>query len=841
MKPFWTFVLLVVASTIAVANAADHGHGKAVVHSENPVLQAEHKDLLDLVPASAVTHTAVKDGMWSDASTWKDGAVPGAKANVLIPKGTTVTLGHEDDAQLNTVRVDGTLRFTPDRDTVLRVDTLVVADEGKLIIGTKEEPIAADKSATITFHAGEKMIERRDDPKQLGRGLLSHGAVSIYGAAKTPYARLTRAPRKGDTKLTLAQAPSNWKKGDLLIIPATTLGGDDELRQIFGIDGTEISIEPLERDHLAPAEDLFVPVANLLRNVIIESESWKPDYSGHVMFMHSPDVRVENAAFMDLGRTNKQKPIDDPKFDDKKQLIAGTGTNPRGRYAVHFHRTGSETLKRPAVVKGCVITHSPGWGFVNHSSFVEIEDNITYGVVGSAFVTEAGDEIGTFRRNLAIRCTGSGDDVSARTKLQDFGHEGDGFWFQGAGVTVEDNIACGCASSGFIYFTSGLEQAGLGKMRFATANLKDPSWAGDKTTVEVGQVPVRSFKRNICFASHTGILPRHHLSGLKDGGPACPERSIFEDSVVWNSRIGVHVRYSANVTLRNLRLVADAQAKDRGDVGVIGQIEEIRDIHCENLDVRGWHRGVDVRESGSWVIDGGTYDNDVDILIPTTIERGRNVRITGDIRFAAAPKAPEHYDIYLGAEFGSMLLGKNRYRNPNHLFVPDVIEYQGRQLYYLEQAADHVPLRKDLTPAEQKRLGTAEGSVPEELIGKTNKELWDRYGLAIAGTIAPADAATAPRIHALIGPKAEYPQPEIINHPFESNELKDFQLVCFAAGKKKVAESEPTDLQPGWNLLSLTIADHRRSFLVYGGQTLKGKGYADKGYDKKGDDKKPKK
>ena len=63
-------------------------------------------------------------------------------------------------------------------------------------------------------------------------------------------------------------------------------------------------------------------------------------------------------------------------------------------------------------------------------------------------------------------------------------------------------------------------------------------------------------------------------------------------------------------------------------------------------------------------------------------------------------------------------------------------------------------------------------------------------------------------------------------------------MVCFAAGKKKVAESEPTDLQPGWNLLSLTIADHRRSFLVYGGETLKGKGYADKGYEKKGDDKK---
>jgi hypothetical protein len=259
----------------------------------------------------------------------------------------------------------------------------------------------------------------------------------------------------------------------------------------------------------------------------------------------------------------------------------------------------------------------------------------------------------------------------------------------------------------------------------------------------------------------------------------------------------------------------------------LGQIEEIRDIRCENLDVRGWPRGVDVRESGSWTIDGGTFDNDVDLMIPTTIERGRVVRITGDIRFAA-PSSPGHHDIYLGAAFNTMLMGKNGYRNPNYLFTPDVIEYQGKQLYYLEQAADHVPLRKDLTPADQKTLGTAEGSVPEELIGKTNRELWDRFGLAIAGAIAPSDAKREPRIHGLVGARTAYPQPEVIQHPYESAELKGFQLVCFGEGKQKLAEAQPTDLQPGWNLLSLSIAGRHRSFLVYGGATAKGKGYGQK-------------
>src|SRR6185437_4912495 len=127
-----------------------------------------------------------------------------------------------------------------------------------------------------------------------------------------------------------------------------------------------------------------------------------------------------------------------------------------------------------------------------------------------------------------------------RRRLQDFGHEGDGFWFQGAGITVENNIAAGQASAGFIYFTTGLEQTGLGKMRFATRNLPDASWANGQPTVSVSQVPVRSFKRNVVFASHTGIIPRFHLGGLaKDGGPHYPGQSVFEDSVVWNTRVGV--------------------------------------------------------------------------------------------------------------------------------------------------------------------------------------------------------------------------------------------------------------------------------------------------------------
>jgi hypothetical protein len=566
-----------------------------------------------------------------------------------------------------------------------------------------------------------------------------------------------------------------------------------------------------------------VPLANLTRNVILESENPREaSRAGHVMFMHSAMVSVAHVAFHDLGRTDKRKPINDPKRDDKKQILAGTGTNPRGRYAVHFHRTGIDGESCPAAVQGCVVRNSPGWGFVNHSNYVEFEDNVAYNVAGAAFVTEAGDEIGTFRGNLAIRSVGSGEDVSGRSRLQDFGHEGDGFWFQGGGVTVEQNIAAGQASAGFIYFTSGLEQEGLGRTRFLAANLSDASWAQGKKTVEVGQVPVRSFKGNVAFASPTGIITRHHLSGLKDGGPRYSGVSVLEDSVVWNTAVGVHVRYSMHITLRRLRLIGSSAEKERSSVGVLGQIEEVNRIRCEDLRVEGWRAGVDVRESGSWVIDGGSYDNQINLLIPTTIERGRVVEIAGPIRFAEPAQAtPGHYDICLQSEFRTVFQG----RDPNALFLPDIIKYQGKQLYYLEQAADSIPLRKKVAPGEEKRIVSAEGSVSTELLDKTSRELWEKYGLAIAGAVAPADATRESRIHGLIGRPAKYPQPEIIRHDVASKQLEGFQLVCFGTHKKKVAETPPTDLHKGWNLLTVMVEGNRRSFLVYGGAARPGKSY----------------
>jgi hypothetical protein len=770
----------------------------------------------------------LKDGLWSARNIWKGRVIPTSGANVQIPAGRTVMVNDVNQTFLRTVRVDGILQFAPDRDTQLIVDTLVVTPTGKLIIGTRDHPIEPTRSARLLF-ADSGPIDTRWDPLLLSRGLISHGAVSLVGAPITPFLALSMPLRKGDTLLHLTQRPTNWKKGDFLIVSGTRIGKDqDEVRKILDIAGTVVTIAPLSHDHTMPYADLSVYVANVTRNVRLESQNTLDiGRRGHAMFMHSDSIVLLHCGFYDLGRTDKRKPIDDPHSNDETKLLAGTGTNPRGRYAVHFHRTGIDAQKPPILVYGCAVVNSPGWGYVNHSSDVNFENNVAYNVTGAAFVTEAGDEIGTFRHNIAIHSDGSGEEEDSRHKLQDFGHEGDGFWFQGGGVTVEENIAAGQAANGFIFFTQGLIQEGLGQTRFLTANLPDPSWADGSETVSVQTVPIRSFKRNIAYACEEGFKTRFHM-GAKDGGPRFAGQSILEDSTAWNIRLGARARYSQQVTFRNLRLIGSG---DKNSLcGILGQNEGIHSIRYENLHIEGFPTGIDVRESGDHTILGGYFNNIRNIVSPTAMERGRDVSIEGEVRFGTLGpevlQGQKQIDIYLEAQFKPMLEGSAGYRDPNILFVPNRILYKGKQLYFLEQATDYIPLRIEVAPVDAKRNGTARGSVPDDLLGKTNQELWSQYGLAIGGTLTPANTTTDARIYGRIGAPTIY-SPELRLPEVHSSQLQGFRLICYGTGKTKIAESDPVDLHTGWNLVTSTVQGSKRSFLIFGGDrpsyTKKGK------------------
>ncbi|MFM7132151.1 MAG: hypothetical protein ACKO0V_22615, partial [bacterium] len=417
----------------------------------------------------------------------------------------------------------------------------------------------------------------------------------------------------------------------------------------------------LQLDHLVPIDPATglrlagqgVQVANVSRNVIIQSENpYLVMARGHVMFMHTTDVDACGVGFYGLGRTDKRTVVDDPQFytqaliDAQKatntlkdldakpgDLITGTGLNPRARYAVHFHRAGIDetdplrpliTDATPACVCGSAVVDSPGWGFVNHSSFVNFDHNVAFNVVGSSFVTEAGNELGRFVGNLAIKGVGAntGEGIESRKFKQDFGFQGDGFWFQGPGVDVRDNIAVSQRHDGFVFFTVGLEQTYTYVKRDANGNAVDstgkittdpmmyvyetkklpatfnssmfkainpdptpaPATAayengkytadviaalgGDNKSVPVGNVPILRFINNRTYATGTGFESWFHQ--LSMNASTMPD-SVIEGFTSFNTRgSGMFDPYTNNVTVKNTSLyggvgIYDKRAVDPND------------------------------------------------------------------------------------------------------------------------------------------------------------------------------------------------------------------------------------------------------------------------------------
>jgi Ca2+-binding RTX toxin-like protein len=690
-----------------------------VPHADNTAHQREHLALFELVRYDQVTHIAVASGSWSSAATWKNGVVPGNGARVLIPYGVEITVDGMIQSRIATIRVDGTLSFHATRNTELRADTVVIGGSGAFEMGTAENPIAAGVKARLLI-TDNGPIDRSWDPFAISRGLVAHGKVSIYGAEVTPYAAIAGGAVAGSRALALSFVPSGWRVGDTLVIAATVTGAtQNEVRTIVGLTGSSVILDrSLSFNHLAPAPHLQVHAANTTRNAVIESESTAADRRGHVMFMHNRDVDIQFAGFYRLGRTDKMVPINDSVVQSDWTLKPGTGANQRARYSVHFHRNGLSNDGNPARIIGSAVVDSPGWGFVNHSSYVDMIANVAFDVRGAAFATEVGDEIGGFYSNLAIGSTGSGEEINSREFLyQDFGHQGDGFWFQGGGVSVVGNISAGHEGHAFVYYTRGLIES-MFATQFPAANLADPSIARGQPMIPISDVPVTNFRDNVGYASAVGLKMRYHRQETSHW-----QDSLFEDSRFWNNTLGVGLHYAQNIVLRNLAVIHAPGS--RPPVGIDSGIIE-GNITYDNLTVIGYVDGIVVPRWGNNVINGGTFNNiNHDILIPTAAWRDRSLLLTG---FAGTPRialweylAPIEYQ---SAEI--FLVRDNVVLN----FGPFV----NQRAYFTTQRSTAIP------------FPTAREDVPSAYVGKTNLQLWLQFGKAIGGEIAPPNTYSAPHI-----------------------------------------------------------------------------------------------
>jgi hypothetical protein len=754
----------------------DPGHP----HTGDEPRANEHLALLALVPRHAATHIAATSGNWSDPATWQNGLRPIDNANVLIPAGITITVDGQFAETLRTIRVDGVLRFSPTVNASLRADTTVIDPAGRFEMGTAAAPIASGMTAKLMI-ADRGPVDLVWDPFGISRGYISHGTTSIHGQAATPFLKLTTAPRAGDTQLTLESVPTNWKVGDELVVAGTSTGtaaamnNESDVVTIQAISGNVVTVTPLAHNHFTPGPDCKVHVAHLTRNAVIESEN--PDISarGHAMFMHNAGVDVQNAGFYHVGRTDKKVRANDPIVVHDGTLVPGRGTNPRGRYGVHFHRTGVVNTVPASRVSGSVITDSLGWGFVNHSSFVEFTDNVAYDVDGAAFVTETGDEIGTFARNIAIFGIGSGAGLEARNDIQDFGHQGDGFWFQGGGVHVVDNVAAAQREQGFIFFTEGLRQPGLGTTRFVSANLPDRSITTN-TTINVINTPIFEFSGNESYGTRDGLHTQYHLLN-----PSHTARSTIADFTAWNVTNGINSPYTRHTDYRNIKLINDvntprSEGYDTNDV--------TEDIRFYDPTIIGFNDGIEVPKRGSNLISGGFLQNRNNIEMDIMRERDRSLTITGNTVFRMLPPSVtgQKYNIFMQQP----LAGDEE--SFEHVFRSEALYIDNgngniQQVWSPEQAADFIP------------FPTAQTGLPPEYVGLTNQQLFDQFGVAVGGEVAPANAFSIPGIRGLVTSIPYFVQP--------SEAVDDFYLAY--QGSDRTVSAGQGLLSNDYDLVSPTL------------------------------------
>ena len=655
---------------------------------KDAAMQAEHMAFMNLISDAMITHSVKRSGLWSDPNTWTNNTLPTAGANIDIPAGLRLEYDIVSDTAMNTMRVDGTLFFSANRNTRLVIDTIIVRMSGSFKVASEENRLSTNNTVEILF-PDSGPINTTWDPFRLSRGLISHGKARIFGAKKKAFYKIENGVSKNSTSFNVEEVPSTWTVGDTIAISGvnnlgwgwvtnvghTYFGTEDEKRVITAISGKTITIDQaLQFDHLPQHAGMPIYVANYTRNVIfrtINGENVIPSRRAHTMFMHNPDVIVKGAGFYELGRTDKSIPLDDFLTDDlssrharrvkdsEGNYITGAKNNPAGRYAVHFHRTGGSeggkgAGKMPGICEGNAVMGSPGWGFVSHGSHAVLENNASFDVFGAHFVSEDGDELGVFRDNIAIQSQrGSHQGHKTGTNIHDLGHGGHGYWFESRNILVEGNVAAGMADTGFHYFHRNSYKNPSTEINDLLTPFQEI--AKGKSKLGYNRAVIHAFN-NTVLASRTGF----HVT--KSGPNQRHQiRNMFDGLYAYNVLKGVHFEYTSKYTVRNFAVYADPVDENfqRPSIGFKLR-NNTQDVALQNGTVHGFPLGI---SAGKGFFNSGHLVDTADVLVVNVID-SNNTKFINTIDSATDLEVPNDPD------FVKIL--NNSDLVPNRLnFVPD--------------------------------------------------------------------------------------------------------------------------------------------------------------------------
>jgi G8 domain len=402
---------------------------------------------------------SARDGRWTEPASWEGGRVPGAGTRVQIQAGHAITYDAHTDAVVRSIHVAGTLRFDPDRDTRLDVGLIKIQagnDAGEsgfdcemhpapmeskhgratLEVGAPDHPIARAKSALIRLTPVSGL-----DPEECPAIVCCGGRMEFHGAELSrAWVELGATADKGATAVVLAEPVTGWRVGDRVIVTATTKQrvpdqGDipssrarplTEERVIRAIDGPKLTLDaPLAFTHSGQAE-LRGEVANLSRNVVVESADPAAGNRGHTMYHRHSSGSISYAEFRHLGKPGKL-----------------------GKYSLHFHRVG-DTMRGASVVGASIWDSGNRWITIHGTNYLVVRDCVGYGSIGHGFFLEDGTEVDNILdHNLAVQAC---DGKPLPGQALPFDHnEGAGFWWANSRNAFTGNVAVECDQYGFRY------------------------------------------------------------------------------------------------------------------------------------------------------------------------------------------------------------------------------------------------------------------------------------------------------------------------------------------------------------------------------------------------------
>lgn len=605
--PCIAVVVAVSGVEVELSSAAEHVHGQDVLFSVR----------------------SVKNGRWSEASTWQPNRVPATNDRVLISPGTIVEYDVASPQVVRLIQVVGTLAFARDRDTELNVALLKVQNSEQcsesgfacdfhhrtkggeptdapqggmpaLLIGTLDKPIPAEHAARIRLHYLDGM--NKDDAPAIA---CCSARMEIHGAPlKRTWVKLAADAKPKQNTVVVAEAVSDWRVGDEVILTASERGAafgsyrvgakqaneaQTETRRITAIDGLSLTLDkPLAFTHFGGGE-FCSEVANLSRNVVIESAD-PGGVRGHTVYHRFSRGGISHARFAHLG---------------KEGVL--------GRYAIHYHLVG-DTMRGSSVRGVAIVDSHNRWITIHGTQYLVVRDCVGFQSVGHGYFLEDGTEVyNLLDHNLGVQAY-RGRRLPNQVLPFDE-NEGAAFWWANGRNTLVRNVGCENDQYGFRYDMQHTSQ-------FDT-HLPILQSDGSKKPLDVRTIPIWRFDDNEAHTNFAGMVVAAN-GGNQPDAPIEDERMLEQiKKVDWTGPDHRHPHIIRNFTIweahyafrpHSPSMLMDGLRIAQATYGVYRPAFEnhvYRNVHLSDTGAEPFNRGMDdaSAQTGSITVDGLTIDD----------------------------------------------------------------------------------------------------------------------------------------------------------------------------------------------------------------------------------------